>query len=142
MWLMTIFHRHEQTLEPWAVGTITYKNFLDWCRKCCESLLWFLFSGGINRGRSRRETVAISSRLYLIMSENPTPPKEENKPMMIMGAPENNGNENAEIVELPNQPRPARDMKGLLRFAMEATAMEDAPSSSDFQPMDVEVMFL
>lgn len=71
------------------------------------------------------------------MSEKPVSSQEaENKPM-IMGAIEN-GNQNVESVILPNQPRPARDMKGLLRFAMEATAMEDAPNSSNFEPMDGE----
>lgn len=71
------------------------------------------------------------------MAENP-PPREESK-MMIMG-PAENATEEPETVVLPNQPRPARDMKGLLRFAMEATAMEDAPSISHFQPMDEEVI--
>ncbi|KAK3920316.1 Hsp70-binding protein 1 [Frankliniella fusca] len=71
------------------------------------------------------------------MSEAPSSSQEaENKPM-IMGAIEN-GNQNVESVVLPNQPRPARDMKGLLKFAMEATAMEDAPNSSNFEPMDPE----
>lgn len=69
------------------------------------------------------------------MADNPSPPSEENQ-LMIM-APVENAPEESEIV-LPNQPRPARDMKGLLRFAMEATAMEDAPSASHFQPMDDE----
>ncbi|KAG6443055.1 hsp70-binding protein 1 [Manduca sexta] len=39
---------------------------------------------------------------------------------------------------LPIQPRPPRNLQGLLRFAMEATKSEDAPGNSEFGPMDEE----
>lgn len=71
------------------------------------------------------------------MSGQPTTPQGEETKPMIMGAIENR-NQTPESDLLPNQPRPARDMKGLLRFAMEATAMEDAPRSSNLEPMDEE----
>lgn len=50
-----------------------------------------------------------------------------------------NGDSNAEIMPQPRQPT---SLHGLLRFAMEATKSEDAPSTSNFQPMDPEVGFL
>ncbi|XP_012285893.1 hsp70-binding protein 1 isoform X2 [Orussus abietinus] len=45
-------------------------------------------------------------------------------------------NDAIEIV--PNQPRQPSNLQGLLRFAMEATRSEDAPHSSQFQPLDQE----
>lgn len=47
-----------------------------------------------------------------------------------------NGESNAEIMPQPRQPT---SLHGLLRFAMEATKSEDAPSTSNFQPMEQEV---
>ncbi|XP_028153870.1 hsp70-binding protein 1 [Diabrotica virgifera virgifera] len=43
---------------------------------------------------------------------------------------------NAEPTE--NQPRQPMSLQGLLRFSMEATRAEDAPSNSEFAPMDEE----
>ncbi|KAJ8687866.1 hypothetical protein QAD02_023661 [Eretmocerus hayati] len=51
-------------------------------------------------------------------------------------APRTQQNTRAEV--LPNQPRQPHDLQGLLRFAMEATKAEDAPSNSSFQPIDEE----
>lgn len=84
----------------------------------------------------RVKGVVIRPCTHSAMSD-PILPKGEDKPM-IMGAIEN-GNPSSDSRVLPNQPRPPRDMKGLLRFAMEATAMEDAPNSSNLQPMDESV---
>lgn len=47
-----------------------------------------------------------------------------------------NGESNAEIAPQPRQPS---NLLGLLRFAMEATKAEDAPSTSQMAPMDPEV---
>lgn len=38
----------------------------------------------------------------------------------------------------PDQPRQPRNLQGLLKFAMEATAAEDAPHESHFEPMTEE----
>lgn len=72
------------------------------------------------------------------MSDNSSTQGSSDARPMILGAAEN-VDQNSEYDVLPNQPRPARDMKGLLRFAMEATAMEDAPGNSNLQPMNEEV---
>ncbi|XP_058792574.1 hsp70-binding protein 1 isoform X2 [Phymastichus coffea] len=41
-----------------------------------------------------------------------------------------------QIQVVPNQPRQPHNLQGLLKFAMEATKSEDAPTVSGFQPMD------
>jgi len=40
--------------------------------------------------------------------------------------------------EDPNQPRQPHDLEGLLKFCMQATQSEDAPSNPDAQPIDPE----
>lgn len=50
-----------------------------------------------------------------------------------------NGDSNSEIRPQPRQPT---SLHGLLRFAMEATKSEDAPSTSNLAPMDPEVSVL
>lgn len=47
-----------------------------------------------------------------------------------------NGEADSEIMPQPRQPT---SLHGLLRFAMEATKTEDAPSTSNMPPMDPEV---
>ncbi|XP_011499329.1 PREDICTED: hsp70-binding protein 1-like [Ceratosolen solmsi marchali] len=51
--------------------------------------------------------------------------------------PRSSYNDN-QIEVLPNQPRQPADLQGLLRFAMEATKVEDAPNESNFYPIDDE----
>lgn len=48
-----------------------------------------------------------------------------------------NGDSNSEIMPQPRQPT---SLHGLLRFAMDATKSEDAPSTSNLQPMNPEVI--
>ncbi|KAF7275183.1 hypothetical protein GWI33_012106, partial [Rhynchophorus ferrugineus] len=65
------------------------------------------------------------------------PSIEENKSEVagaICAAPESN-NESQAVSQQPRQPT---NLQGLLRFAMEATKSEDAPSDSQFQQMDEE----
>lgn len=51
-------------------------------------------------------------------------------------SPANPGTSDTEIMPQPRQPT---SLHGLLRFAMEATKSEDAPSTSSFTSMDSEV---
>ena len=46
---------------------------------------------------------------------------------------------NSEENEQNEGPRPAKNIKGLLRFCMEATRTEDAPNSRIVEPMSEEV---
>lgn len=50
--------------------------------------------------------------------------------------PSTNGDSNELAMAQPRQPA---SLQGLLRFAMEATKSEDAPSASQFAPMVEEV---
>ncbi|XP_015586417.1 hsp70-binding protein 1 isoform X2 [Cephus cinctus] len=60
------------------------------------------------------------------------------RPLSIQAArPRNDPNQPPPRI-LEQQPRQPSNLQGLLRFAMEATRSEDAPHSSQFQPLDEE----
>ncbi|XP_012252016.2 hsp70-binding protein 1-like isoform X1 [Athalia rosae] len=71
-------------------------------------------------------------------NEENTSNTSNTRPLSIQAPRSQNESRQPQFQPIPNQPRQPTNLQGLLRFAMEATRNEDAPSASNFQPLDQE----